>query len=166
MGSRQPRRTARTHSTSQRADDIATVLHDRFARLTRQIRNLELPEGMTQERLSALAVIDRLGPVSVTALADHELVRPATMSRMVTALVHEGLARRHVDRDDGRGVLVTTTAKGRRALMRANEHRMGLLRNALQGLSREQLSAMDGLASALERLSVLLNDRVAVHVTT
>ncbi len=161
MGNGPSGRTRTRAPVSQRANDIANLLHEQFTRLTRQIRNIELPDGMTPERLSALAVIDRYGPISVTSLADYELVRPATMSRMVTALVNEGLARRQEDREDGRGVLVTTTAKGRRAFVRANAHRMDLLRAALNGLSAQQLSAMCSLASALEHLSELLNDRVA-----
>src|SRR5690554_3336964 len=66
--------------------EIAALLNEQFARLTRQLRTIELPPGMTPERLSALSVIDKRGPISVTALAGTEKVRPATMSRMVTAL--------------------------------------------------------------------------------
>src|SRR5688500_14582289 len=94
--------------------EIAALLHEQFARLTRQLRTLELPQGMTPERLSALSVIEKRGPISVTALADKEMVRPATMSRMVTALVEEGLVKRSDDKTDGRGVLVSATPKGRR----------------------------------------------------
>ncbi len=133
------------------------MLHEQFARLTRQLRNLELPQGMTPERLSALSVIDKRGPISVTALADKEMVRPATMSRMVSALVEEGLAKRSNDKDDGRGVLVTTTPKGRRAFQRAQEQRLQHLAEVLCALSDEQLVAMRGLTSALERLSLLLD---------
>ncbi len=133
------------------------MLHEQFARLTRQLRNLELPQGMTPERLSALSVIDKRGPISVTALADKEMVRPATMSRMVSALVEEGLVKRSNDKDDGRGVLVTTTPKGRRAFQRAQEQRLQHFAEVLCALSDEQLVAMRGLTSALERLSLLLD---------
>ena len=91
--------------------EIAALLHEQFARLTRQMRTLELPQGMTPERLSALSVIDKGGPISVTALADREMVRPATMSRMVTALAEEGLVKRSDDKTDGRGVLVSDTVR-------------------------------------------------------
>jgi DNA-binding MarR family transcriptional regulator len=142
-----------------RTQEIASLLHDRFARLSRQMRNIELPDGMTPERLSALMVIEKHGPISVTALAGRELVRPATMSRMVTALVNDGLARRHEDKDDGRGVLITVTARGRRCYRKANEQRLELMRRALGELDRDQLSAMQGLAAALERLSSVLDTR-------
>jgi len=137
--------------------EIAALLHEQFARLTRQLRNLDLPQGMTPERLSALSVIDKRGPISVTALADKEMVRPATMSRMVSALVDEGLVKRSDDKSDGRGVLVTTTPKGRRAYQRAQEQRLQHFAEVLSSLNGEQLAAMRNLTSALERFTLLLD---------
>src|SRR6185369_16912383 len=122
---------AQRHAESE-TSEIAAQLHDQFSRLTRQLRNLDLPQGMTPERLSALAVIDKRGPISVTALADKEMVRPATMSRMVSALVDEGLVKRAEDKNDGRGVLVSTTPKGRRAFIRAQHSRLQHFSEALE----------------------------------
>jgi DNA-binding MarR family transcriptional regulator len=138
--------------------EIAALLHEQFARLTRQLRTLELPQGMTPERLSALSVIEKRGPISVTALADKEMVRPATMSRMVTALVEEGLVKRSDDKSDGRGVLVSATPKGRRAFQRAQEQRLQHFAEVLDSMNDEQLASMRSLTSALERLT-LLRDR-------
>jgi DNA-binding MarR family transcriptional regulator len=138
--------------------EIAALLHERFSRLSRQLRHMELPAGMTPERLSTLSVIDKNGPISVTALADREMVRPATMSRMVSALVDEGLVRRREDKADGRGVLVVVTPKGRRIYRRAHQQRLEQLAGALNGLSAEQLASMKSLASVLERLTSLLDN--------
>lgn len=146
----------RSSETSD-CSEVAALLHDRFSRLTRQMRNMDLPQGMTPERLSALAVIEKRGPISVTALADKEMVRPATMSRMVSALVEEGLVKRSEDKNDGRGVLVSATPKGRRAYHRAHQQRLQQFAEALSTLNPEQLSAMRGLASALERLTELFD---------
>ena len=137
--------------------EIAALLHEQFARLTRQLRTLELPQGMTPERLSALSVIEKRGPISVTALAEKEMVRPATMSRMVSALVEEGLVKRGEDKTDGRGVLVSATPKGRRTYQRAQEQRLQHFAEVLDSLSDEQIAAMRNLTSALERLTLLLD---------
>jgi DNA-binding MarR family transcriptional regulator len=137
--------------------EIAALLHEQFARLTRQMRTLELPSGMTPERLSALSVIDKRGPISVSALAENEMVRPATMSRMITALVDDGLVKRAGDKTDGRGVLVSTTSKGRRTFQRAQEQRLQHFAEVLDSLSSEQLSAMRNLTAALDRLTTLLD---------
>jgi DNA-binding MarR family transcriptional regulator len=137
--------------------EIAALLHEQCARLTRQLRTLDLPQGMTPERMSALSVIEKRGPISVTALAEKEMVRPATMSRMITALVEDGFVKRSEDKNDGRGVLVTTTSKGRRAFQRAQEQRLQHFAEVLDSLSNEQLSAMRNLTGALERLTALLD---------
>jgi DNA-binding MarR family transcriptional regulator len=136
--------------------EIAALLHEQFARLTRQLRTLELPQGMTPERLSALSVIEKRGPISVTALAETEMVRPATMSRMVSALVEEGLVKRSDDKTDGRGVLVSATPKGRRTYQRAQEQRLQHFAEVLDSLNEDQIAAMRNLTSALERLTLLL----------
>jgi DNA-binding MarR family transcriptional regulator len=149
--------SANRQTENDTCTEIATLLHDQFSRLTRQLRNMELPQGMTPERLSALSVIDKRGPISVTALADKEMVRPATMSRMVSALVDEGLVKRSEDKNDGRGVLVSATPKGRRAYQRGQQLRLQHFAEALGELTPEQLSAMRSLAAALDRLTVLLD---------
>jgi len=142
---------------ADKRSEIAALLHEQFARLTRQLRTLELPQGMTPERLSALSVIEKRGPISVTALADKEMVRPATMSRMVSALVEEGLVKRTDDKTDGRGVLVSATPKGRRTYQRAQEHRLHHFAEVLESLNEEQLASMRDLTAALERLTLLLD---------
>ena len=58
---------------------------------------------------------------------------------------------------DGRGVLVSVTPKGRRAFQRAQEQRLTHFAEAVESLTDEQLVAMRDLASALERLTVMLN---------
>jgi DNA-binding MarR family transcriptional regulator len=151
---------AEGHPTdTETRSEIAAQLQEQFARLTRQLRTIELPQGITPERLSALAVIEKRGPISVTALADNEMVRPATMSRMVTALVDEGLVKRSDDKSDGRGVLVSTTPKGRRTYQRAHEQRLQHFADVLGSLNGEQLDDMRSLTASLEQLTVLL-DRV------
>jgi DNA-binding MarR family transcriptional regulator len=111
---------------------------------------------MTPERLSALSVIEKRGPISVTALADTEMVRPATMSRMITALGTDGLIKRSDDKNDGRGVLVSVTPKGRRAFQRAQQQRLSHFSEVVESLSDDQLVAMRDLTTALERLTTLL----------
>jgi DNA-binding MarR family transcriptional regulator len=133
---------------------VAALLEEQLSRLSRELGNLELPRGMTPERLSTLTMIDRRGPISMTALADRELVRPPTMSRMVSTLVDNGLVKRSADKDDGRGVLLTTTTKGRRAYHRALQQRLRRFGEALAGFNAEELLVMRTLAAELERFTL------------
>jgi DNA-binding MarR family transcriptional regulator len=136
---------------------LAESIHDRVSRLSRQLRSINLPQGMTQERMSVLAIVDTRGPVSVTALADHERVRPATMSRMISALESDGYVKRISDDNDGRGVLVTATKRGRAAFAAARQQRLAQFSVALNSLSDEQLKSIGQLAGVLENLTQILD---------
>ena len=143
--------------SSATTPSIAESLHKRFSRLQRQLRSVELPHGMTQERMSALSIIDGRGPISVSALADHEHVRPATMSRMISALESDGFVKRLTNKTDGRGVLVASTARGRKVYAQAQQKRLRQLSAALNELPSDQLELMQELASALEKLTQILD---------
>ena len=93
-----------------------------FAILVRRIAALDLGSIGTPERLAAMcAILSQPGPISVSALAHEQEVRAATMSRMLTSLYNDGMIKRVDDAHDGRGRLVTTTAKGFRATERARK---------------------------------------------
>lgn len=136
---------------------LAESLNNRVARLSRQLRSTDLPKGMTQERMSTLATIALAGPITVTALAELERVRPASMSRMISSLVADGFVRRDNNKDDGRAVLVSLTPRGRREFEKARQFRLERLASALNNLPPEQLELLEDLAVALETLSEVLN---------
>jgi DNA-binding MarR family transcriptional regulator len=142
-----------TQGQDERTNEIAGLIHDRVARLARQLRHMDLPNGMTPERLSALSAIIDNGPIAVTALAEREMVRPATMSRMVSTLVGDGLARRLENKDDGRGVLVVVTAKGRRAHQRAQQLRLQQLGTAIGSLEPDRIEALEDFVGVLTLLT-------------
>ena len=132
------------------SQELAPQLHEAFSRLSRHLRKLDLPYGLTNERLSALAAIWVREPVSVSALAEAEIVSLPTMSRMVAKLEAAGLVNRREHKFDGRGVVVSTTAKGRQAYQRATQQSLSHLRGALNGMEPEQLAAMRTLLSTLD----------------
>jgi PAS domain S-box-containing protein len=129
---------------------LAPQIHEAFSRLSRRLRALDFPSGLTNERLSTLAAVGVHEPVSVSALADAEIVAVPTMSRMVAALEAEGFLRRREDKLDGRGVLVSTTAKGRRAYQRATQQSLSQIIRAVNSLEAEQLAVIRTLLSTLD----------------
>jgi DNA-binding MarR family transcriptional regulator len=143
--------------TRANAASLADALNTRFTRLSKQLRHVELPSGMTQQRLSTLATIAAAGQITVSALAESEQVRPATMSRMVSALVAEGLVGRDPNKNDARRVLVSLTPRGHTEFKRAQKFRHERLSIALASLPTEELALMQELAGALEKLSEILN---------
>ena len=142
---------------AQRHDETAAALYSSLAKLSRQLRNIELPSGITPQRLSTLASINAHGPISVKALATMENVSPATMSRLISALAENGLVNRREDNTDRRGVLVSATAKGRRVYGRANQQCLRQLGDALTQLEPKQLEMLRRLAAMLEELTDALS---------
>jgi len=139
-------------------------VHEAFSRLSRRLHALDLPDGLTNERLSTLATIASQEPIAVSALAKAEIVSLPTMSNMVTKLVAEGLVKRVSNELDGRGVLVSTTAKGLETYQRATQQSLTHLISALGAMQQQQLatirmllsnfdgSKLGGQPSELERL--------------
>jgi DNA-binding MarR family transcriptional regulator len=138
-------------------DDIAAVLHASLSKVSRQLRHIDLPPGLTPERLRTLATIHANGPISVTALATMEQVRPATISRMISSLEEDGYVKRREDKSDKRGVLVVTTSKGRQMYLRANRQYLNQLNEALAKLDPEQVDMVRKLAEMLGKLNAALD---------
>ncbi len=130
--------------------ELAAQVHEAFSRLARRLRALDLPYGLTNERLSTLATIRDNEPISVSALAKAEIVSLPTMSRMVAKLEDEDFVRRRDDKLDSRSVLVSTTAKGRRAYLRATQQSLSHLKGTLKTLIPEQLATIRTLLLTLD----------------
>jgi DNA-binding MarR family transcriptional regulator len=134
---------------------VADRLHSAALHLLRRLR---APDEalISTPRLSLMSVAALAGPIGVGALAAAEGVSAPTMSRLLDALERDGLVRRGPDAGDARGVLVTVTPKGRKALQRGRAKRLRVLTERLQDLSAEELAAVSGAADLIERLA---NDR-------
>src|SRR4051812_21479400 len=80
---------------------IAGRLRLSATRLARRLRQ-EAQTGLSPSQLSALAMVERHGPLTLGALADHEQVAPPTITRVVVKLEADGLLTRQPDPDDRR----------------------------------------------------------------
>ncbi len=128
----------------------ASQVHEAFSRLARRLRALDLPYGLTNERLCTLATVAAHEPISLSALAEAEIVSLPTMSRMVAKLEAEGFMKRRDDKFDSRAVLLSTTPKGKRAYQRATQQSLSNLKGTLNTLPPEQLAAIRTLLSTLD----------------
>src|SRR5947209_11398513 len=106
-----------TPTTSPTAVDTELPARLRLA-ITRVARRLR-QEGdteVTPSQMSALATIDRQGPITLSELASVEKVQPPSLTRVVAALEGAGLVSRTIDLADRRVARVAVTADGRRVL--------------------------------------------------
>ena|SRR6185369_3909865 len=126
-----------------RVEQVADQLHAAAIRLLRFVRREDVASGVTPAQLSALSVLAFSGPLTLTALAAAEQVRPPTMSQLVGELERLALiVRRPLDR---RSQQISLTRKGRQLMEAGRRRRLARLSAALARLPPEQL---DRLAQA------------------
>ena len=135
---------------------MADRLHSAAIHLLRRLRVEDEALGISAPRLSALSVLVFAGPKRIGELARLEQVEPPTMTKLVDALVRDGLVVREPDPDDARAVQVRATPTGARTLRRGRAKRVETLRARLATLSSAELAALGEGVDVLERI---LQDR-------
>lgn len=107
--------------------------------------NLELWE---YDVLSALRRQGKPFVLPATGLARETDLSSGAMTNRIDRLETRGLVRRQPDRNDRRGVNVSLTAKGRKLIDRAIQHRLDSARDSLKALDAEQQRALADLLRA------------------
>jgi len=123
---------------SSDSEEIAEGLHSVAIRLLRRLRKQDESSGLNAPRLSALSVIVLGGPITLRDLAAAEQVRPPTMTRIVNALVEQGLVMRKPNAEDGRSVLLSATVAGKRLLVAGRRRRVRSLAGEIERLSERE----------------------------
>lgn len=134
-----------------RTAELAAEIRLLVGRLARRLRQ-EGTAGLTPSQLSALASVERLGPLQLGDLARVESVAPPTLTRAVARLEEQGMVRRHADPSDGRAVLVEATGAGRRALRGLRRARTAFLAERLGTLAEDERLIVARAVDLLGRL--------------
>jgi len=132
--------------------ELANRLNSAAIHLLRRIAQEDGADGVTGARLSALSVVVYGGHQSLGSVARRERVSTPTMSRIIDALVRDGLVDRVADADDRRSVRLSATPEGRRLMERGRARRIERLARELATLDTDELEALDRAVAALEEL--------------
>jgi len=127
-------------------EETVRKVHSTALHLMRYVRAQDIALGIPPARLSALSVIVFGGKTSLSDLAKAEQVRPPTMSRIVDALVRDGLVKREIDKKDRRSVIITATD-----MHEGRSRREKRLLDLLQPLRREEIDLIDRASEILSR---------------
>ena len=131
--------------------ELAARLRPVLVRMARRLRQ-ESGTDLSPSLATALATIDRRGPLTPSGLAEIERVRRPTATRMVARLEEEGLVLRTTDPEDGRVSLVSTSPAGRTLLKKVRGRKNAYLARRLRELSDEEAADLERSAAILERL--------------
>jgi DNA-binding MarR family transcriptional regulator len=121
--------------------ELARDLRLAVGRLARRLRRMyvDAEEGLRFPELAVLHRLDTAGPASPGALAGDEGVTGSAVAATLTRLESQGLVSRSKAPEDGRRVVVTITAAGRRTL----RHREAASVRRIEEVLRDRLSAAD-----------------------
>jgi DNA-binding MarR family transcriptional regulator len=131
--------------------DLAVRLRLAITRTSRRLRQ-EAGTGLSPTLTSALATVDRHGPLTPSELAQRERVRRPTVTRLAARLEALGLLARAADPGDRRSSLLSVTPGGRALLATMRDRKDAYLASRLAGLDPEERAALDRAAAILERL--------------
>jgi DNA-binding MarR family transcriptional regulator len=133
--------------------DVSARLRGVVMRLSRQLNASAAHEGLTPSQASALGLIRRRGPLSLSDLAAIEGLNPTMVSRIVGRLDELGLISRRQNPQDLRSALVEVTENGQRVHERVRTERGKVLSACFEQLSQADQEAIVGALGALEALA-------------
>jgi DNA-binding MarR family transcriptional regulator len=143
--------SARTATQSADLGELSARLRLAIARTARRLRQ-EAGTDLSPSLASALATIERHGPLTPSELADVERVQRPTATRVVAKLEHAELVDRAEDPSDGRVSLVSASREGRALLRRLRTRKDAYLARRLGELEPRDVAALERAADVLERL--------------
>jgi DNA-binding MarR family transcriptional regulator len=131
--------------------DLAPRLRLAVSRLARRLRQ-QSADGLTPSQTSALATIERSGPLTPSELARIEQIQRPTATRILTALEVKSLLTRERDPSDGRITRVTVSREGAAVLKRGRSRKNAYLERRLRQLEPDELATLERAAALIERL--------------
>ena len=133
-------------------DELAARVHSAALHLLRRLAQEDRATGVSAPRLSALSVLVLGGPRTIGALASVEGVTPPTMTRLVAAMVADGLVERLEDPADRRVVRVQASGSGRSLLLAGRDRRVSTLAAMVKTLTPKERRRLDAASATIERM--------------
>jgi DNA-binding MarR family transcriptional regulator len=135
--------------------DLAHSVRLAVMRLSRQLRKQRTDQSLTHSQTSALAVLDRLGPLTPGTLAEQESVQPPTMTKLVAGLEARGLVVCSPHPTDGRQKLVAVTPDAHAMLEANRSARDRWLAQRIDKLAPDEVATLRAAAEVLEKLQAI-----------
>jgi DNA-binding MarR family transcriptional regulator len=132
--------------------EVGAALHVSIGLFVRRLRQAPVQEQLTMPEISALSRLERAGLATPGELAKAEQISPQGMGATLGALEERGLVERHRDPSDGRRVVMSLTAAGRRMVDNKRTARAEQIGKALAGFTATEIETLLAAAPLIERL--------------
>ena len=137
--------------TAPTEPELAARLRLVLARTARRLRQ-EAGDLLSPSLTSALASVERHGPMTPSELAACEGVQRPTVTRLLARLLDMGLIERAAVPRDGRSTLISVTGSGRELLRETRTRKDAFLSERLRDLDADDRAVLDRAGAVLERL--------------
>ena len=151
--------SASASATAATSRHCALRLRASVSQLTRELRAALPAEGLSLAKLSVLALLHRLGPLTPTDLARRERVKLQSLTRLLAELEADGSVRRTPHPGDGRQSVLALTRTGV-SLLTADVHRReASLVDAVAGsLSADECALLLQACALIDRVAEAVVD--------
>ena len=139
--------------TGLRSASLAAELRVALLHTSRRLRVERSSDDITPGQFTVLSVLDRHGPLTPREIAEHEKVRPPSMTRTLAALEVLGLVTRTDHPTDGRQVILSLTPEGQRAVGRIRRHRDEWMLSRFEHLTDEERDLLRRTAGVLAKVA-------------
>src|SRR3954465_9480218 len=121
---------------------VAAHLRVVVARTARRLRQ-EAGTDLSPSQTSALAAVERRGPLTPSELASCERIQRPTATRVIARLEEAGLVGRAADPAGRRSSLVSATEEGRALLEHLRTRKDAFLARRLEGLDADEIATLE-----------------------
>jgi len=132
---------------------LSTALRVSVARLARRLRAQRADSSLSATQIAVLGAIEKHGAMTPSELAEHEKVKPPSMTRVIGGLEERGLLQRAPHSTDRRQVVLALTETGRQTLRETRRMREAWLVKRLKELTPQEKATLRAAAPILEKIS-------------
>ena len=143
---------SRRQSTTNVSETHAAELMQSVGVLLRRVRGEAGHEGLGWSLASAMARLDKSGPMTTAELARAEAVRPQSMGSFLAELEHDGLVRRQPHPTDGRQILFSLTEAGVEARRQRQAAKLAWLTAAIERCDADERRTLVDAIALIQRL--------------
>lgn len=145
---------AHMNDQNEAMTEAARSIRRSVVRLVRRLRQERADEALSLAKLSILGILYIKGPVTATALAAREHIRPQSLTRLLAFLEKKGFVSRQPDETDRRRLLIALTPAGKKALAAdVRKKEAWLARVMEQRLSPDEQRILAHACHLLDRLT-------------
>jgi DNA-binding MarR family transcriptional regulator len=138
---------------ARETEQVARALFLCVGLLRRRLRQTPVADELSFPQTAALSRLDRGGPATGADLARAEQISPQSMGATLAELEARGLITRQPDPGDGRRILMSISAAGRREVNRRRDTRVEQIARGLADFTDAELAQLAAAVPLIERLA-------------